>query len=155
MYLHNLIFGCIISPMITTEKIVEITSHILEGLTQEEACIVCDEDPSELKDLIETNPSVKKFIDKANINFKLAHLKAIQSKKSGNNSQWILEKLRPNEFGSKANINNGPINIIGEIIQNIQNGEQKSKLAPRTRGELLIEESERGEGSITVEGALR
>lgn len=138
-------------PKITQEDIAKIASYILQGLTQDEACIVSDIDPADFKDVYEKSPSIQKYIKKANINFKLAHLKAIQAKKSGNNSQWILEKILPKEFGSKSNNDQTPINIISQIIQNIQNGEQNSKLAPTTRGELLIEESEIRD----IESALR
>jgi len=118
--------------MINKDQLVEIGKYILQGLSQDEAAILINVNPADLRE----SPSVKNFLEKQAIEFKLAHLKEIQAKKSSNSSQWLLEKLRPDEFGSKAKDTGTNINIISQIIHSIQNGEAKSKLAPTNRGEL-------------------
>jgi|GEM_PF-6579800 len=122
--------------MINKDQLVEIGKYILQGLSQDEAAILINVNPADLREKQTESPSVKNFLEKQAIEFKLAHLKEIQAKKSSNSSQWLLEKLRPDEFGSKAKDTGTNINIISQIIHSIQNGEAKSKLAPTNRGEL-------------------
>ena len=139
--------------MINKDKIADICGYILQGLSEDEACLMCDIEPSDLRDLKGKSKDVYKIIEKQKISFELAHLKEMQSKKSEKNSQWLLEKLRSEKYGSKAKSDNNTINIISQIIENIQNGESTSKISPRTRGELL---SDRNESDIiTVEAVFK
>lgn len=125
----------------TNEDLAKICEYVLTGLSEKEACILSDVDPSVFQMKKESNPKVNEIIEKAKIQFKLAHIKEIQNKKNGNNSQWLLEKLRPEEFGNKTKDTQFNVNIISQIINSIQNGEQASRIIPRTRGEYLAEES--------------
>ena len=72
----------------------------------------------------------------------------MKTKKSGNNSQWILEKLCPEEFGSKAKDNTVNVNIISQIMESIQNGEQSSRIQPKTRADFIASNEEKREEPI-------
>jgi len=128
-----------------------LAKYILDGMTEDEACILCSIDKYELQDLKETNIDVRNFMEDKHVKFKYKHLQEIQKIKSEKNSQWLLEKLRPEEFGNKMNKNSNPttVNIIRNIINQIQNGEQQSYLSPTNRRDSEILEAE-----VTVESVL-
>lgn len=107
--------------MINKDKLEEIGKYILSGMTEKESCILSDTSFSQLQTLKEKNEEVRNYIDKKKIRFKFNHLNEIQANKSEKNSQWILEKLRPEEFGTKAkNSEQTTINVISSIIKQIQ-----------------------------------
>lgn len=108
--------------MILKENLSDIGVYILEGMTERDACVLAGVSFADFQEAKETQPIVREFVEKKNIEFKYNHVKEIQKNKSDKTSQWLLEKLRPEEFGSKARGDQGPtINIIGAIIKDIQN----------------------------------
>lgn len=108
--------------MIDKERLEHIGAYILKGMSEREACILSDVTPSELTKLKEKNEKVRDFIEKKKIKFKFNHLKEIQDNKSEKNSQWLLEKLRPEEFGPRSRQTETPtINIINQIMKEIAN----------------------------------
>lgn len=106
---------------LTPEKLQEIGSYVIKGMTEKEACILIDFDYNEFLSLKESNEHIRKFIERTIVKFKLAHIETIQSKRSDKNSMYLLEKLRPDEFGSKSKGDGPTINIIKAIINEIQN----------------------------------
>lgn len=123
---------------ITKEILVDIGKYIQDGLSEKEACILCDVDHADLCTMKEMSDDITKFLEKQMVLFKHAHLKEIQSKKSEKNSMWVLEKLMPEQFGSKAKNPEGPtVNIIRQIIMSIQNGaDTGSIISPIRRGDM-------------------
>lgn len=113
------------SISITKEQLVDVGKYILEGMTEDQACILADVSYKLLQDEKESNEIVLKYIEKKKTEFKYNHIKEIQKNKSEKNSQWLLEKLYPEEFGPKANKggNEAPVNIISLIIQQIQHAQ--------------------------------
>jgi hypothetical protein len=102
-----------------------ICLYILNGMTEREACVLADFSYNELQNLKEESKTLREIIEKKHIEFKLNHLKEIQKNKSEKNSIWMLEKLRPEEFGAKARGSEAPtVNIINAIIKDIQNDNQ-------------------------------
>lgn len=133
---------------ITKEKLQDIGTHILNGMTEREACILADVSYNELQLMKEGNDIVRQFIEKSHIQFKEAHLKEIQKNKSEKNSMWLLEKLRPEEFGSRARSSEGPtINIISQIIKEIQNDTQP--IITISRGSKSTGEEESDKNDLT------
>jgi hypothetical protein len=131
----------------TPPTLTEISNYITQGLTERESCILAGFDYNKLQHEKDTNPEVKETLEKKAIEFKFNHLKEIVKNKSEKNSMWLLEKLRPDEFGTKARNSDQPtINIISAIIKDIQNDNQgivritrgavrESKLAAATKRE--------------------
>ena len=117
-----------------------ICTYILDGMTEREACKLADFSYNELQNMKESSPSLRDSLEKKHIQFKHNHLKEIQNTKSEKNSQWLLEKLRPEEFGSKARSQDAPtVNIINAIVKEIQN--ENTSIATLTRGTKQIEEN--------------
>lgn len=111
--------------LLSKEALEEIGLHILNGMTEKEACTLSEVSWNDLQEQKEQSKITRDFIEKKHVEFKANHLKEIQKNKSEKNSMWLLEKLRPDEFGSKARGHEGPtINIISQIIKDIQNDEQ-------------------------------
>lgn len=133
---------------ITKEKLTEFANYILTGMTEKESCVLADISYDNLKSLMERNEEIREYIERKKVKFKYNHLKEIQSKKSERNSQWILEKLRPDEFGSKNKGEAPTINIISQIIKEIQN--DTKPIIDITRGGSNFRELGSGEESDKV-----
>jgi Ribonuclease G/E len=100
----------------------KIGKYILDGLTEEEACTLSDVKFEELNRIKENNEKVRDYITKCKINFKHFHILEMQKKKSEKTSQWLLERLRPEDFNiSQRSKNPTTVNVIGTIINQIQN----------------------------------
>lgn len=107
--------------MLTPEKLKAIGEHILNGMTEREACVLEDIKIEDLIKLKNENEKVRNYIEKKFVTFKYKHLKEIQGKKSEKTSQWLLEKLRSDEFGTKSKGGEPQtINIISQMIKQIQ-----------------------------------
>lgn len=115
----------------------KIGGYLMDGLSLKEACILSDISFGKFQRALEQNEELHNFIEKKAIQFKQKHLKIVQTKTSDKSSQWILEKLRPDEFGSnkKATV---PIDVLGKLIEQIQ----KSDKGLETRNFI---ENEKGE----------
>jgi len=135
------------------DNLEKIGKYLLEGLSEDEACIMCDVDPSDFRKIKEGDIVIRKYIEKKVVDFKHIHLQTIQTKKSEKNSQWLLEKLRPEEFGTKVNKNPTTVNIISQIIKNIQNNEEYSNIVPTNRAQLIEEREEND--TLEVESVLK
>lgn len=113
------------SRTINQESLQEIGNYIISGMSEKESCILVDVSYEQLQELMKNNEQVRDFIERKRVKFKFNHLREIQKNKSEKNSQWLLEKLRPDEFGSKAKSQEAPtINIISAIIKDIQHDDQ-------------------------------
>lgn len=120
--------------------LINICTYILDGMSEREACALAGFSYNELQDLKEGSQKLREVIEKKHIEFKHNHLKEIQKNKSEKNSQWLLEKLRPEEFGSKGRSQDAPtVNIINAIVKDIQN--ENTGIATLTRGTKQIEEN--------------
>jgi hypothetical protein len=108
------------SKPIDKERLTQIGKYILEGLTESEAAIMSDAKVEDLQALKEKNEEVRDFIDKSKIQFKYSHIHEIQTKKSDKASQWLLERLRPEDFATGRSKVTNNINVIATIIKQIQ-----------------------------------
>lgn len=123
----------------------KIGQYIIEGLTEEEACILSEASYDNLVALKEKNEDIRNFIAQMRVKFKYAHLKEMQTKKSEKTSQWLLERLRPEDFyiGARSKTPQ-TVNIVGTIIQQIQNDNTRP-LISRTREDRLNQGGESNE----------
>lgn len=129
--------------MLTKEKLAEIGEYILKGMTEKEACILTDISYKFFLDAKEKDEDVRKFLEKMMVKFKFAHMEVIQKTKSEKNSMYLLEKILPNEFGSKAKGNDAPVqNIISIIVNEIQNG-NGNDIVTATRGSQIEDDKPR------------
>lgn len=121
-----MLYNIFMSLPITKDTISDVGIHILNGMTEKEACILADVSWTELQKKKEDNEIIRDFVEKKHTEFKANHLKEIQKNKSEKTSMWMLEKLRPDEFGSGRSRQDAPqtINIISAIIRDIQNDNQ-------------------------------
>ena len=111
--------------MVTLEQLEKISTYILDGMSEKEACTLTGVSWVDLEEKKETDDLAKKLIEKKHIQFKYNHLKEIQKTKSERNSMWMLEKLRPDEFSGRGKGGDGTtVNIISAIINEIQNEDQ-------------------------------
>lgn len=116
------------------EKLKKIGLYLLKGLTEKEACVLLDVPYAVFLKQKENDEPTRKFLEKQTVEFKLKHLEVIQKTSSEKTSMYLLEKLRPEEFGNKKGGEGPTINIISAIIQAIQNDPANS-IITFTRGE--------------------
>lgn len=137
------------------EKLKEIGSYLLKGLTEKEACVMVDVPYSLFLKQKENDEPTRKYLEKKMIEFKVKHLEVIQRTASEKNSMYILEKLRPDEFGNKKNTEGPTINIISNIIRDIQNDPSNNIVSfnRATAKETLLEDDQHviREGAILLE----
>lgn len=129
------------SKPIDKDRLAKIGQYILEGLTESEAAIMSDASIEELQSLKEKNEDVRNFIDKSKVQFKYSHIHEIQTKKSDKASQWLLERLRPEDFATGRSKITNNINVIATIIKQIQQ-DDTIQLVARNRQDRLEEGGE-------------
>lgn len=108
------------------ETLDQIIEYILVGMTEREACALASFSYNELQEIKERSPATLESIERCQVQFKFNHLKEIQKSKSEKTSMWILEKLRPDDFGGgrRPPGDSPTVNIINAIIKDIQNDNQ-------------------------------
>lgn len=143
------------SKVIDKQILASIGKYILEGMSESEACILADAKLEDLSTLKEKNENIREFIEKSKVKFKYAHLQEMQTKKSEKISMWLLERLRPEDFATGRSKTSTTINVIGTIIQQIQQ-DDKEQLIARNRGDRHptihqpIEDGQSGIGLLKV-----
>ena len=65
---------------IDTPILAKIGQYIIEGLTEEEACILSEASYDNLVALKESNEDIRNFVAQMRVKFKYAHLKEMQTK---------------------------------------------------------------------------
>jgi len=123
------------------EKLKAIGEYLLKGLTEQEACVLVDIPWTTYLRQKENDEYTRIYIEKLVVKFKLKHLEVIQKTSSEKTSMYLLEKLRPEEFGNKKQTEGPTINIISAIIKSIQNDPSNSIIS-FNRGERQKEEEE-------------
>ena len=105
---------------LTPEIFQQIAQYITDGLSPKEACILAGIPREETRKILKI-PELANFIEKKKIEFKYNHLQKINRDNSAKTSQWLLEKLRPEQFGSsRKNVGSQHVDIFAAIIKNIQ-----------------------------------
>lgn len=117
------------------EKLKAIGLYLLKGLTEKEACVLLEIPYTTFLSQKENDEPTRKFIEQQIVQFKLNHLEVIQKTKSEKNSMYLLEKLRPEEFGNKKGGEGPTINIISAIINAIQN-DPANNILTYNRGQI-------------------
>tara|TARA_R110000868_G_scaffold171824_2_gene407613 strand:- start:6542 stop:7087 length:546 start_codon:yes stop_codon:yes gene_type:complete len=145
-------YCCIINPM-NDQDLLNIGQYILQGLTEKESCILSDVNYDLFTQKKDEDEITRNFLEKKKVEFKQLHLKTIQSVKSDKNSMYLLEKLRPEEFGSKPKGEGPTINIISAIMKEIQN-DNSNPIIALNRENKKIEESDQGPAKLNAITAL-
>ena len=130
------------------QQIKKILGYILEGLSEQEAALLSGISWEELEALKKRSPSLVDILEKKKVEFKRSHLINISKKNDPKTSQWILEKLRPEEFGTKK-VAETPANIFAVLIKEIQKSDDKFIPEPKRI------ETESSGPHITVEEILK
>lgn len=121
-------------------------------MTEREACILVDVPLEVFNAAKENDESIRKYLEKKIVEFKLKHIEQIQKEKSDKNSMYLLEKLRPDEFGGKQKNAPPSLDTVSIIIKSIQNDPNASLIQISNRGQR--EESQRQDDSARIiEGA--
>ena len=112
------------------EKVGKVLGYVLEGLSEQESCLMSGISWDDFETLKKRSPSLIDLISKKRIEFKRKHLLNIGKKDDPKTSQWLLEKLRPDEFGSKK-VAETPTNIFAVLIKDIQSSNDRLITEPK------------------------
>jgi hypothetical protein len=137
----------------TDTDLLNIGDYILQGLSEKESCILSDVNYENFLHEKESNEVTRTFLEKKKVKFKQIHLEAIQKTKSDKNSMYLLEKLRPEEFGSKPKGEGPTINIINAIMKEIQN-DNSNPIIALNRGAKEVIENAKAADKLRVIDAL-
>lgn len=102
------------------ESLMRIGSYIIDGLSEDEACIMEGIEPEHFREQKKRNKNISMFLEKKKIEFKHKHLITIKTRSTDKNSQWLLENLRPAEFGVKKKVADEAVDVVGKILKEIQ-----------------------------------
>lgn len=123
----------VVETKISNALLKNIGDYIAEGLNEEEACLLANFDYSIFQDMKKRDPKLNDYIRKQLIKLKQKHLKIIQASSSDKNSQWILEKVFPDEYGpQKKKGDEDPIDALAKIIKQIQHDPNTSIIREAT-----------------------
>lgn len=93
------------------------------GLTEKEACMICDFDHARFVTLKQNEPLVRQLFDRKNLEYKRSLLKPLSLKAQTDDklAQWLLESRFPEDFSKKRRLIDDPTeNDLGSIITVIQ-----------------------------------
>lgn len=104
---------------------VKLREYLLQGLSPKEAGILAGYAPEQVDDLTKRSDEYRRFVQNALIEFKQKHLKVISDKSDPKLSQWLLEKMFPEEFASKVGRNEdggagSSTTVIQAIVKTVQ-----------------------------------
>lgn len=80
----------------------KMKNYILDGLSPREAGLMAGYSNAEMDTLQKKSAAYRLFVQKALIEFKQKHLKVIRDKADPKTSQWLLEKMFPEEFALRG-----------------------------------------------------
>lgn len=134
---------------VTPEQFKKLGSYIMQGMNEYESALLAGIDKVTILMMKRSTAMYNDFIEKKKLEFKRKHLKIISQKADPKISQWLLERLSPEEFNSKGKKVDTPTNVVAAIIKDIQNDSSTSTLAFAYHNHELTDD-----GSIT-QGASR
>lgn len=93
------------------------------GLTEREACMICDLDYARFAALKQNEPLIRQLFERKNLEYKRILLKPLSDKAKTDDklAQWLLESRFPDDFNKKKRNNpDDGMDVMGEIITVIQ-----------------------------------
>lgn len=114
---------------ITVQQLTKMGSYLLQGMNETEAATLAGIDKLKLVIARRKSPLYNDFVERKKLEFKAKHLRILATKPDAKVSQWLLERLAPEEFSSRAKPE-VPTNVVSTIIKEIQNaGDSAASLA--------------------------
>jgi hypothetical protein len=99
-------------------------------MNENEAATLAGIERLDILKLRRTSDTYNNYIERKKLEFKHKHLKVLSQKPDAKISQWLLERLSPDEFSTKQKRVEMPTNVMAAIIKDIQEGDgKKSSLA--------------------------
>lgn len=137
----------------TEDEMARICLYIQDGLSVRESCILAGYDHDEFKEAMSQYRSVRNMVEKKEIEFKYERLKRLKNDSKSANQVWLLENLRPTEFGKqKGEFSSAdPAVTIATFIKEIQSNNNSAKLVNYEHKNAVQNE----EGVYTVENVLQ
>lgn len=115
---------------ITPEQFTKMGNFLMQGMNENEAALLAGLDKLTIAVMKRNSANYNEFVERKKLEFKRKHLQILSTKKDPRISQWLLERLSPEDFSGKKKGNDVPENVVASIIRDIQQGNQNgSELA--------------------------
>lgn len=106
---------------IPKEAFDKMGKYLMQGMNETEAATLAGIDKLKLAIARRSSNDYNEFVHKKKLEFKAKHLRVLSTKSDPKISQWLLERLSPDEFSTKAKPE-VPTNVVAAIIKEIQDG---------------------------------
>ena len=108
------------------------------GLTEEEACLICDYDYGKFTALKQNEPLVSQMFEKKNIEYKRSLLKPLSEKAKTDDkmAQWLLQARFPDDFNKKDKGSDNQ-DLLGAAISWIQKNNEGGIIS-ETSGKAFV-----------------
>lgn len=109
---------------ITAEQFTKLGNFLMQGMNENEAALLAGLDKLTIAVMKRNSALYNEFIERNKLEFKRKHLHILSQKSDPRISQWLLERLSPEEFSGKKKADEAPPNVVAAIIRDIQQGNQ-------------------------------
>lgn len=111
---------------VTPKQFTSLGNYIMQGMNESEAALLAGIPKLTIMVLRRKSDEYNDFVERKKLEFKQKHLKILASKSDPKISQWLLERLAPEEFSNKNKKDDVPTNVVAAIIRDIQKSDDNA-----------------------------
>lgn len=140
---------------ITPEQFIKMGNYLMQGMNESEAAVLAGIDRMKLMVAKRTSNVYNNFVERKKLEFKSKHLQVLSTKPDPKVSQWLLERLSPQEFSTKSGKSDVPSSAVENIIKAIQEGGAESSSLKFAYKEVYDQNSSSTQGASGAEAEER
>jgi hypothetical protein len=140
---------------ITPEQFIKLGKYLMQGMNESEAAVLAGIDRLALMVAKRSSHAYNNFVERKKLEFKSKHLEVLSGKPDAKVSQWLLERLSPEEFSNKQGKSDVPGNVVGAIIKEIQDGGSDASALKFAYKEIYDKGSIESQGASGAEAEKR
>ena len=107
---------------ITPTQFTKMGTYLMQGMNESESALLAGITKPTILYMRRTSEEYNTFVEKKKLEFKRKHLAVLATKQDPKISQWLLERLSPDDFSGKKKTDEVPTNVVAAIIKDIQYG---------------------------------
>ena len=111
---------------ITPEQFTSLGNYIMQGMNESESALLAGIPKLTIMVMRRKSDQYNDYIERKKLEFKQKHLKVLSNKNDPKISQWLLERLAPDEFSNKSKKDEVPTNVVAAIIRDIQQSDDNA-----------------------------
>ena len=111
---------------ITPTQFTSLGNYIMQGMNESEAALLAGIPKLTIMIMRRKSDQYNDFVERKKLEFKQKHLKILSNKNDHKISQWLLERIAPDEFSNKTKRDETPTNVVAAIIKDIQESDDNA-----------------------------